>query len=219
MSKLGIPPVPLWTVGWFSVSGSAMSNNEHTFADTNRHLVEVPDSFAIARWPRDAHVATNARCIAGTLKYEPHAADTTVLRQALEGVIEHTARGGTAQTQQETLSMKRTQGQSGDTTTTDEQKTVDKSEMPPSLADVEAEMTAALLPYPSGAIAMSDIIEDLHALKSILKYLHCEAASAAEDDAYEAAYGVERAWRRGRIDMSWQMDWLERYIERLKTTA
>jgi hypothetical protein len=97
-----------------------MSNTEHDFADTNRHLVEVPDSFAIARWPRDADVATIARCILGTLKYEPHAADTTVLRRALEDVIEHTARGGTAQTQQETLSMKRTQGQSGDTTTTDE---------------------------------------------------------------------------------------------------
>ena len=120
MSKRGIPPVPLWTVGWFSVSGSAMSNNKHTFADTNRHLVEVPDSFAIARWPRDADVATIARCILGTLKYEPHTADITVLRQALEGVIEHTARGGTTRTQQETLSMKRTQGQSGDTTTTDE---------------------------------------------------------------------------------------------------
>jgi len=71
------------------VSGSAMSNNEHTFADTNRHLVEVPDSFAIARWPRDADVATIARCILGTLKYEPHTADITVLRQALEGVIKH----------------------------------------------------------------------------------------------------------------------------------
>src|SRR5262249_43824208 len=116
MSKLGIPPVPLWTVGRFSVSGSAMS----------RHLVGVPDRFAVARWSRDADVATIARCILGTLKYEPHTADITVLRQALEGVIEHTARGGTAQTQQETLSMKRTQGQSGDTTTT---------------ADVEAEMT------------------------------------------------------------------------------
>ena len=68
-----------------------MSNNEHTFADTNRHLVEVPDSFAIARWPRDADVATIARCILGTLKYEPHTANTTVLRRALEGVIEHTA--------------------------------------------------------------------------------------------------------------------------------
>jgi hypothetical protein len=71
------------------VSGSAMSNNEHTFADRNRHLVEVPDSFAIARWPRGAEVATIARCILGTLKYEPHTADITVLRQALEGVIKH----------------------------------------------------------------------------------------------------------------------------------
>jgi hypothetical protein len=66
-----------------------MSNNEHTFADTNRHLVEVPDSFAIARWPRDADVATIARCILGTLKYEPHTADTAPLRQALEGVIKN----------------------------------------------------------------------------------------------------------------------------------
>jgi hypothetical protein len=66
-----------------------MSNNEHTFADRNRHLVEVPDSFAIARWPRDAEVATIARCILGTLKYERHTADITVLRQALEGVIKH----------------------------------------------------------------------------------------------------------------------------------
>src|SRR5262249_40372783 len=121
--------------------GAMTSNTEHKFADANRHVVEVPDSFAIARWLRDADVPTIARCILGTLKYEPHAAETTVLRQALEGVIEHTARGGTTQTQQETLSMKRTQGQSGDTTTTDEQKTVDKSEMPASLADVEAEMT------------------------------------------------------------------------------
>jgi hypothetical protein len=96
----------------------------------NRHLVEVPDNFAVARWSRDADVPTIARCILGTLKYEPHTADTTVLRQALEGVIEHTARGGTAQTQQETLSMKRTQGQSGDTTTT---------------ADVEAEMTGGAM--------------------------------------------------------------------------
>jgi hypothetical protein len=53
----------------------------------SRHLVEVPDSFAIARWPRDADVATIAQCILGTLKYEPHTADVTLLRQALEGVI------------------------------------------------------------------------------------------------------------------------------------
>ncbi len=55
----------------------------------NRHLVEVPDTFAIARWRRDGDVATIARCILGTLKYEPHTADITVLRQALEGVIKH----------------------------------------------------------------------------------------------------------------------------------
>jgi hypothetical protein len=65
------------------------SNTEHKFVDTNRHLVEVPDTFAIARWPRDADVATIARCILGTLKYEPHTADITLLRQALEGVIKH----------------------------------------------------------------------------------------------------------------------------------
>jgi hypothetical protein len=65
------------------------SNTEHKFADTNRHLVEVPDTFAVARWPRDADVATIARCILGTLKYEPHGADTTPLRRALESVIDH----------------------------------------------------------------------------------------------------------------------------------
>src|SRR5262249_57807977 len=59
----------------------------HTFTDTNRHLVEVPDSFAVARWSRNADVATIARCILGTLKYEPHTADTAALRQALETVI------------------------------------------------------------------------------------------------------------------------------------
>jgi hypothetical protein len=56
--------------------------------DTNRHLVEVPDTFAIARWRRDADVVTICRCILGTLKFEPHVADTTPLRRALEGVIE-----------------------------------------------------------------------------------------------------------------------------------
>ena len=68
------------------------SNTEHKFADTNLHLVEVPDTFAIARWPRDADVATIARCILGTLKYEPHTADTTALRRALESVIDHAQR-------------------------------------------------------------------------------------------------------------------------------
>jgi hypothetical protein len=52
----------------------------------------VPDSFAIARWSRDADVATIARCILGTLKYEPHTADTTLLRRALEDVIKQQAR-------------------------------------------------------------------------------------------------------------------------------
>jgi len=64
----------------------------HTFTDTNRHLVEVPDSFAVARWSRNADVVTIARCILGTLTYEPHTADTAVLRRALEGVIERSAR-------------------------------------------------------------------------------------------------------------------------------
>jgi hypothetical protein len=67
-------------------------NTEHKFADTNRHVVEVPDTFAIARWPRDADEVTIARCILGTLKYEPHAADTTALRRALESVIEQSLR-------------------------------------------------------------------------------------------------------------------------------
>jgi hypothetical protein len=66
-------------------------DGEHKFADTNRHLVEVPDSFAIARWPRNADVTTIARCILGTLKYEPRAADTTALRRALQCVIEQDA--------------------------------------------------------------------------------------------------------------------------------
>src|SRR5215831_20673071 len=68
---------------------SSMSNTEHRFADPNRHVVEVPDSFAIARWPRAADVPTIARCILGTLKYEPHTADVTALRRALESVIDH----------------------------------------------------------------------------------------------------------------------------------
>jgi len=68
---------------------TSSSNTEHEFTDTNRHLVEVPDTFAIARWRRDADVVTIARCILGTLKYEPHASDTTALRDALEDLIEH----------------------------------------------------------------------------------------------------------------------------------
>ena len=49
----------------------------------NRCLVEIPDTFAVAHWPRDAEVAQIARCILGTLKYEPHTADTVMLRRAL----------------------------------------------------------------------------------------------------------------------------------------
>jgi hypothetical protein len=77
-------------------------NASKSFADPNRFLVEIPDRFAVARWSRDADVATIARCVLGTLKYEPHAADTTVLRRALEGVIEHTARDGISQKREET---------------------------------------------------------------------------------------------------------------------
>jgi hypothetical protein len=62
----------------------------------NRHYVETPDTFAIARWPRDADVSTICRCILGTLKYEPHAADTAALRRALEGVIERGRKEGAA---------------------------------------------------------------------------------------------------------------------------
>jgi hypothetical protein len=62
----------------------------------NRCLVEIPDTFAVARWPRDAEVAEIARYILGTLKYEPHTADTAMLRRALEGVIERGRKEGAA---------------------------------------------------------------------------------------------------------------------------
>jgi hypothetical protein len=58
------------------------------YDEAKRHLVEIPDRFAVARWSRDADVATIARCILGTLKYEPHSTDVTALRLALEGVIQ-----------------------------------------------------------------------------------------------------------------------------------
>src|SRR5262245_45178155 len=90
-----------------------MSNpTDHDPTENARFLVEIPDRFAVARWSRDADVATICRCILGTLKYEPHAVDTAVLRRALEGVIEHTARGSAVQKQWETKTL------------TDEQKTV-----------------------------------------------------------------------------------------------
>jgi hypothetical protein len=53
-----------------------------------QYLIEIPDKFAVAHWSRDADVSTICRCILGTLKYEPHLADTTALRRALEAVIE-----------------------------------------------------------------------------------------------------------------------------------
>jgi hypothetical protein len=54
--------------------------------DENRHLVEIPNTFAIARWSRNAASAEIARCVLGTLKYEPHSADLTALKRALENV-------------------------------------------------------------------------------------------------------------------------------------
>ena len=67
-----------------------MSNpTDHDPTENARFLVEIPDRFAIARWSRDADVATICRCILGTLKYEPHTADTAPLRQALETVIKN----------------------------------------------------------------------------------------------------------------------------------
>src|SRR5262245_52204534 len=77
-----------------SWKGRSLSNTEHRFADPNRHVVEVPHRFAIARRPRDADVPTIARCILGTLKFEPHSADTTALPRALERVIEHECHSG-----------------------------------------------------------------------------------------------------------------------------
>ena len=55
---------------------------------TNRHLVEVPDSYAVARWARDADQQTIARCILATLKYEPHTQDISSLRRVLQTIAE-----------------------------------------------------------------------------------------------------------------------------------
>jgi len=51
---------------------------------SDRTEMRDPNKFATARWSRDADVATIARCILGTLKYEPHTCDVTALRQVLE---------------------------------------------------------------------------------------------------------------------------------------
>src|SRR5262245_13714070 len=50
------------------------AKNAEPSLSPNRHLVEVPDTFAIARWRRDADVANNARCIIGTQKDAHHTA-------------------------------------------------------------------------------------------------------------------------------------------------
>jgi hypothetical protein len=65
-------------------TGQFILGPEYAPPNQNRFVVEVPDKFATARWSRDADIATIARCILGTLKYEPHTADTAALRQALE---------------------------------------------------------------------------------------------------------------------------------------
>ena len=70
-------------------TGQFILGPEYAPPNKNRFVVEVPDKFAIARWPRDADVPTIARCILGTLKYEPHTADITPLQRALESLIEH----------------------------------------------------------------------------------------------------------------------------------
>jgi hypothetical protein len=79
---------PPTTRAFYAMSKLMMSDEEY-LAPTkpSRFLVDVPDKFAVARWSRDADVATISRCILATLKYEPHAADVTELRRALEGVI------------------------------------------------------------------------------------------------------------------------------------
>src|SRR5262249_14349071 len=70
-------------------TGQFMLGPEYAPPNKNRCVVEVPDKLAIARWSREPDVATIARCILGTLKYEPHTADTAALRQALETVIKN----------------------------------------------------------------------------------------------------------------------------------
>jgi hypothetical protein len=61
------------------------------YSGETMYLVEMPDKFVVARWPRDADVVTIAHCILGTLKYEPHTADTTALRSALERIAHSAA--------------------------------------------------------------------------------------------------------------------------------
>lgn len=58
-----------------------------------RHVVEVPDTFAIARWRLDADDATIARCILATLKYERHKHELAALKAALLRVIDQADEG------------------------------------------------------------------------------------------------------------------------------
>jgi hypothetical protein len=74
------------------VQTRAMLLFDLTAVKPTRHLVEVTDRFAVARWSRNADVGTICRCILGTLKYEPHSADVTPLRRALEDLIARSAR-------------------------------------------------------------------------------------------------------------------------------
>jgi hypothetical protein len=81
-----VPLVEQASRAWAKVTGYLAGESPAT--EPNRLYVEVPDTFAVARWSRDADIATIARCILATLKYEPHSADTTALRRALEGLLE-----------------------------------------------------------------------------------------------------------------------------------
>jgi hypothetical protein len=68
--------------------GLALEVADEPKLSSNRHIVEIPDRFVVARWSRDADAVTIARCILGAIKFEPHTADTGPLRHALmEGVI------------------------------------------------------------------------------------------------------------------------------------
>jgi hypothetical protein len=56
-------------------------------AEPSRYLVEIPDTYAVARWPRSADVPTIVRCILGTLEYEPHTSDLRPLQNALRAAL------------------------------------------------------------------------------------------------------------------------------------
>jgi hypothetical protein len=79
--ELGLTIESLWEQRTAALHGYAIA------PEPNRHLVEIPDRFAVARWSRDADVGTIARCVLATLRFEPHVCDVSALRHALEGVI------------------------------------------------------------------------------------------------------------------------------------